>query len=509
MLRCICFLFLKMYFIIEITNNINGDIMRNTSLWIDGLKNTTCPTLDKNIEVDVLIIGGGITGISCGYHLIGSELKIAIVEANMVGRGVTSKTTGKLTYLQEDIYSKINKVNGLEKCKLYYESQRESIAMVRDIVNKNKINCNLEESNSYVFTTDKDKVSSLEEEAKLLKSFGASINNFKKLPNKMSCQYAIMAEGNCVFHPLKYLDKLKRILLKNKIDVYENTRILSIDLFNDYYLCKCRDCFIKAKKVVLALHYPYFIKPFFMPFKVHLEKSYIGVSKGKENYKFNAISKDDPVTSIRYHENGRNIYQIFLYGSRNIAVKTCDKDNFAKLSEFPFEYEYMWSNVDIMTSDYLPYIGQIKDNLYLATGYNTWGMTNGSLAGKVISDLILTGKSKYQELFDPLRGVNIAQLPLILGSNIKSFVGEMLNHQKDWYDDNIQFKKVNGKEIASYVDDDGKVHTVYTKCPHIGCGLIFNEVELTWDCPCHGSRFNVDGKCIEGPSNCDISYKEE
>ena len=161
-----------------------------------------------------------------------------------------------------------------------------------------------------------------------------------------------------------------------------------------------------------------------------------------------------------------------------------------------------------MTTDRMPYIGKLKDNMYIACGYNTWGMTNGVLASKIISDLVMGIENKYTKLFNPMRFnlSNITSMPYILFSQTKSFLGTKLNKNKDWYN-RVKFYKKNGKNLATYKDKNGFNHTVYNKCPHLGCSLIFNEEEKTWDCPCHSSRFDIDGNCIKGPSNYDISYK--
>ncbi|MCI8460477.1 MAG: FAD-dependent oxidoreductase, partial [Bacilli bacterium] len=195
-----------------------------------------------------------------------------------------------------------------------------------------------------------------------------------------------------------------------------------------------------------------------------------------------------------------------LHPSRNICIHTNDLENFQKNQSISAELKYRWSNIDIITNDYLPYIGEIKDNLYLATGYNTWGMTNGSLAGEIISDLILNRNNQYSDLFNPKRSLKLTKLPSIIGSSIKGYKeGITKNFQTN---KNITYNELDGRKIATYQDEKGIKHSVYLKCPHLKCNLIFNEVEKTWDCPCHGSRFNIDGKCLEGPSNYDISVDQ-
>ena len=179
-----------------------------------------------------------------------------------------------------------------------------------------------------------------------------------------------------------------------------------------------------------------------------------------------------------------------------------------KLKEKDIVMKY--SNVDIMTPDHMPYIGKLKDGMYIACGYNTWGMTNSVLAAHIISNMIKGIEDEYIEIFNPNRFnlSNVVKLPYILASQTKSFFGPKILKYKPWYSDNVTFFHQDGKSLACYKDKNGFKHIIHNKCPHFGCSLIFNEKELTWDCPCHSSRFNIDGKCIKGPSNYDISYKK-
>lgn len=222
------------------------------------------------------------------------------------------------------------------------------------------------------------------------------------------------------------------------------------------------------------------------------------------------INTKIPTISLRYH----NDYMIYLNNSHPISTNNNDQDNFNNLintTKKLGEIAYIWSNHDIITVDHLPIISQITDDLLIGTGYNTWGMTNGSLAGKILSDIVLNKKNKYIKLFSLKRHKSLNTFVNILVEilrNGKSYTMNKISKDKNWYSANLEFQKINDKDIAIYTDDNNKKHIVYNKCPHLGCSLIFNEFEKTWDCPCHGSKFDIDGKCLRGPSKYNISYKK-
>lgn len=483
--------------------------MKNTSIWLDNIDYKEQKSINKDLETDVLIIGGGITGLSIAYRLINKDLKITLVEKNIIGNGITGRTTGKLTFLQELVYSNLENTYNKDIAKLYLESQIDAIKTVEDIVNKNNIDCDFKKVKSFVYTNKDKDVMGIKKEKGLLEEFGIEVTEINTLPDKTTVEYGICVDNTAVFHPIKYLVSLKSICIQEQINIFEHTNVTSIKKENESYICKANNFNIKAKYVVLANFYPNHLISFLMPLKTHLEKSYVTAFKVSKNLYFSAITSKGPTFSMRYLSQDKDVYKIHLSNSHNIAFKNDDENNFKELIKDSNDSpEYLWSNVDIITSDKLPFIGLIDKNLYLATGYNTWGMTNGTIAGKIISDLITTGISKYQSIFNPKRGISkntFISFPVNITSNIKSFVGTKLNKNKSWYKENVIFEK----GLATYIDEKNVKHTVYNKCPHLGCSLIFNEIEKTWDCPCHGSRFDIDGKPIFGPSNYDISYKED
>ena len=469
--------------------------MKNYSIWKDGVNLKKYKKLDKDIDVDCLIIGGGITGISCLYHLKDSGLKVALVEQNKLGMGVTANTTGKITYLQDKVYNELLKTFDNDVASLYLKSQRDTINLILSIIKDNSIDCDLEKASSFVYTNKDSEVNKIEELRRFLidNNIKLSKKKFKFVDNK--CYVGV--DDTYLFHPLKFIDG---ILKNNNFDIYEDTSIIKIEKSNNKYVCYTTNNKISAKRVIIASHYPYFNLPFLFLIKGSLEKSYVSASKKKiDNISF--ISYYKPVLSVRKYLD----YMIYLEMSDNLVNNMKDRENYKLLEEeldkYKIKPEYLWSNIDVMSNDSLPYIGKIDDNMYIGTGYNAWGMTNGVLAGKVISDLILNRKNLYIELFNPSR-VNIKMFGNAIIDGYYSALGYIKGGMLK--DKNIEYKSIDGREVAIYKDKRGE-HMVYTKCPHMGCRLNFNEVEKTWDCPCHASRFDIDGKVISAPSNRNIS----
>ena len=165
----------------------------------------------------------------------------------------------------------------------------------------------------------------------------------------------------------------------------------------------------------------------------------------------------------------------------------------------------------MITIDKLPYIGYLANNknLLIGTGYNTWGMTNGTLAGFILSELVMNKTNKYQDLFDPTRFnlINFKEYLINISCNLKGFIQNKIIKNKKWYS-NVEIKNINGKSVGIYKENN-ITYKVYTTCPHLGCTLVFNEIDKTWDCPCHASRFNLKGECIKGPSTTNITFKEK
>ena len=493
--------------------------MENKSLWVVDIKEDIINPLNKNIEVDVLIIGGGLTGITTAFYLKDSDLDVALIEKDKVGYGVSSRTTGKLTYLQELIYHKLEKNFDFETSKLYLEFQKEAIRLVKENIEKYNINCNFMENSSYVFTDNDSKINEFKLEEDFFKRANIKCSNFKKLPLKYPCKYVIKGNDTAVFHPVKYILALRDICIKEKISIYDNTSAMEIIKEENNYICQTNNNTIKAKKIIVACHYPFFIIPGFIPFKTRIEKSYLSASYISDIKRFNAITNGKPTKSIRYHEDKGKKYLLFVGQSHNLCNCLNREERYKELinelKEMKIEkIKYYWTNHDIITNDSLPLIGLLQKNnpnLLIGTGYNTWGMTNGTIAGKLLSDIVLNNENKYIELFKPYRGISLDKVKnnfINTYSNVKGFVLTKVIGNYSWYKNIAKIETRNGKKVGVYIDENHKEHIVLNICPHLKCSLIFNKVDKTWDCPCHGSRFDINGKSVQGPSVYNISIDE-
>ena len=473
--------------------------MKNYSIWKDTFKERRFSSLNKNMNVDVLIIGGGITGASTLYHLKNSGLKVMLVEQNKIGHSVTGNSTGKLTYLQNDLIDKIRKNFNDEVSINYINSQKEGIYIINNIVKKEKISCDLVKVPSYVYTNKSEEVDKLKDLEKFLDGNNIDIVNDKL--ELVKSKYMFGVSDTYIFHPLKFIYGL---LDDNDEFVYEDTSIQKIEKKDEIYICYTNNYKIKAKYVVIASHYPYFNLPMLFPIKGSLEKSYLSASKYKKS-KISLISYSNPFISIRSYRD----YLIYLSNSHDVNSDVDDKKHFdellKKINDLDIKPEYLWSNIDIITNDGLPYVGEIDKNVLIGTGYNTWGLANGVLAGKILSDIIMGNSNKYITLFNPKR-INLTQITESMIDGVKSMEG-YINGYLDT-DKEVEYREINGEKVAIYNDNSGE-HIVYQKCPHFGCNLILNKVEKTWGCPCHGSRFDIDGKCISGPANKNITFNSK
>lgn len=486
--------------------------MENKSIWENiSIKqlNNKCP---NNINTDILIIGGGIAGLSTAYFLMDKDKKITIIDKSTIGMGITCKTTAKLNYLQGTIYQTLEKFFDTKTSNLYLQSQLEAISLIKKIIEKEKINCDLEKCKSYIFTKEDKNIKKIDKEKELLEKFNIQCKQVKELPIDFPIKYGLVVDNTYTFHPLKYIDSLRKTLIKN-VDIYENVIALEITPQDDNsFIVKTDKGIINAKYVVVTCHYPFFIFPSIVPIKTYIEREYVNSSKYNLDVEpFTAVSVDSNLHSIRFYKD----YVIYGSNKHRLTNKIKYEKNYEQ-SKIDFkrlfskEPEYTWMNQDIVPNDNLPIIGiadKKNPNLLIATAFNKWGMTNGTIAGKILSDIINKQNNEYIKLFNPKRINPLGFLQSIIGTfhYSKVYIQTTIKKNPIFYNNHVYVVKINNELYGVYYDYYGKKHIVKHKCPHMKCNLVFNNEEKTWDCPCHGSRFDIDGNVIEGPANYNIS----
>lgn len=487
--------------------------MTQKSIWLQGFKENQTKNNFSKKQVDVCIIGGGIAGISTAFYLKDSNLNVLLIDKGTIGFGATAYTTAKISYLQELPYQKIDSMHGKDMAHLYYQSQKLAFDEIQKNIKTYGIDCDYQHVKEYIIARTPKEVSKVKKEEQYFKNWKIPYFSTNQLDLPIDMDYGFGVEG-AVFHPLKYLYGIKDIIM-SKIEIMENVCAKSIHKQNNIYQIETDCGTIEANIIVVCTHYPFFIQPGYIPFKTHVEKSYVIASRVQTPKTISCITTGTPLSSIRYHKD------YLIYGSCAHALTNHldDTKNFNLLKENFHQYfdqaiDFMWFNQDLVPNDGLPLIGETdkNSNLYLATGFHTWGMTNGTIAGIVLADLILRKESIYESIFALKRNWNFTRTIHFLVDGFrygKIYLQTILIKNHSFYQNHVCVTYKDGKRIGIYVDEQGKKHEVLNTCPHMKCHLIFNEKEKTWDCPCHSSRFDIDGNIIRGPSKDTIPFKKE
>lgn len=423
------------------------------SIWQSGAAFKKFPTLKDNIKTDVLIIGGGICGLLIAFELKKQNVDYMLVEQGSICSGVTSCTTAKITSQHGLIYNKIEKEFSREFAELYLSANQSAVSRYRELAEKFK--CDFEDKNNYVYSTNNyDK---LEEELYTLDRIGFIADYVNTVPIPVHTVGAIRFEKQAQFNPLKLMSQLSRDL-----NIYENTKVYAIE--NNTALTDSGR--ITAENIVIATHFPFINThgSYFM--KMYQSRSFvIGLDNGTD---VNGMYVDEADSGLSFRNYGDYLL-LGGYGQRTNGA--CCFDNLEKFAAIYYpdsEPEFKWATQDCMTLDGIPYIGKyskLTHNLFVATGFNKWGMTSSMVASKLITDLILGRENEFEQIFSPSRTMLRPQLFVNTLESVKNLC-----------------------TVSSH------------RCTHLGCALKWNKDEHTWDCPCHGSRFNQDGSIIENPA---------
>ena len=428
------------------------------SIWTKTVTMPSFPALEGDIKTDVLIIGGGMAGILCAHFLQEQGVDYVLAEGREICSGVTKNTTAKITSQHGLIYQKIAKQRGMEMAAMYLGANQTAMRAYGELAKG--IDCDFERKTNYVYSLKSRK--KLEKEAKILTKIGFDniFAEYTELPFRV--KGAIGFPNQAQFHPLKFVAGLAK-----RLRIYEHTYVKELKP----HRAVTENGDIVFDKVVFATHFPIDNKHGMYFMKMYQHRSYVIACEQGVNVE--GMYVDEAMNGMSF----RNYGDLLLVGGGDHRtgkqgggwreIEETSRKYYGELKEAA-----RWATQDCITLDEVPYIGEYSKRMsgcYVATGFNKWGMTSSMVAAKMLTDLICGRENVYQRLYDPARSMLRPQLV------------------------------VNGAEAVMNL-----VLPAKKRCPHMGCGLKWNQEEHSWDCPCHGSRFDEDGGVIEGPAMGDL-----
>ncbi|MDQ1914427.1 FAD-dependent oxidoreductase [Paenibacillus sp. GD4] len=487
------------------------------SYWLDSVQTPRFSRLISDIQVDAAIVGGGMTGIVTAYLLTKRGLKVAILEADQILHGMTGHTTAKITAQHDLFYDQLISHMGKEKARLYYDANAEALQWIKDMVQEHSMDCQLVTEDAYVYCISEDYIGKIAAEAKAYEQLGIPGGYLERTALPYETKAAVVMKNQARFHPLAFLTHLVEEIVRGGGQIYENTTVNGVTKEKPATVSTQEGAKVTADYVVCASHWPFNDRNGYYFSRLHVERSYAMAIRAKLDYPGGMyISADNPKRSLRSATvNGEPMLIIGGEGHKT-GQGICTFQYYENLKKFAEEelglqeIAYRWSAQDIFTTDHVPYIGQeLADtpNLFIATGFKKWGMTSSVAAAHLNTKLILGEESPYKELFSPSRFHADPDIKNFLSANAdvaKHLIAGKLEmgHAKpeELKNDEGAVVRVGGKRAGAYRDPHGELHLVDTTCTHMGCEVEWNAAERSWDCPCHGSRYNYHGEVIEGPA---------
>lgn len=473
--------------------------------------------LTEDATFDVAIVGGGMTGITTGYLLAKEGLKVAIVEAGRILNGTTGHTTAKITAQHNIIYDEFISHFGEEKARQYYDANNDALNFIRRMIQTHQIDCDYSDQDAIIYANTEKGVNKVEQETKAYQKLGITHTTINSIPFDVDVQTGLVMHNQGQFHPLKYLNHLVKLFLEAGGTIYENTTAMDIDDGDKPQVMLRNGKKINCNYIVAASHFPFCDKKGLFFARMYVERAYILGVKTKKAFPGGMyISADTPTRSLRSTPiDGEEL--VLVSGDSHKTGQGIDTlKHYLALEQFAEdvlgieEYKYRWSAQDIYTLDKMPYVGQITENqprVLIATGYRKWGMTNSTAAAILLNDTILNRDNPYKELYSPHRFHADPDVKKFISVNadvakhlIKGKFEVIPKDPSELEIDEGAPVMVNGQRAGGYRDKDGKLHLVDTTCTHLGCEVEWNHGERTWDCPCHGSRFSIDGEVLDSPA---------
>ena len=479
------------------------------------------PPLGEFLETDICIVGAGIFGLTCAYYLTKLGYKVTVLEKDNIGEKATGHTTAKITSQHGLFYDYLTNSYSQKFAKDYLEANEQAITNIKNIIDEEKINCDFEYQNSYVYTTKKEDVTAIKKEVSSLEDLGFNCEFVTKAGLPFEIEGAVCFKHQAQFHPLKYLSGLCKCITTRGGNIYTNTTVFDVKKEGSNYITFSKDFKVKSKYVIIATHYPFINFPGFYFLKMYQSTSYlIAIDAKKTLFNGMYISSNNPAISFRTAKYNDKELLIIGGGDYKTGQPTSYEDSYGLLEQEAKKYYpdcdvlFRWNTRDCIPLDKIPYIGSyssLMPHMYVGTGFKKWGMTSSNVAANIIVDRICGKQNKFAYLFDssrlkPIK--NAAEMKNMIVQSANPLLFNKLRPANMNFDEiannSGSIIEINNQKVGIYKNPDGKIYAIKPVCTHLGCLLSWNDVDKTWDCPCHGSRFNYDGKNLYDPAFKDL-----
>ncbi len=495
------------------------------SYWIESTPTAPLPTASADRTFDVVVIGAGMVGLTAADALKKAGHTVAVVEAGNIVEGVSGHTTAKVTAGHGVIYAELRKKFGDDGARTYAASNSAALEYMAVLVETENIDCEWVRKDNYIYADTAKELETVRSEAEASAAAGLAADFVAATPLPWQVAGAVRQRHQAQFHPRKYLLHLARSIDGEGSVVWERTRATDV-VEGSPCRVETEAGTITARDVIVATHLPfldrgmYFSKVF--PHREHVVAVRVPTGSVPDGM---FISAGSPTRSVRATPYGDDALLIISGESHKTGEDPDTDDRYRSLQawaeeKFPvLSVEYRWSAQDNYSQDGVPFIGRYtrtSEHLYTATGFGAWGMTNGTLAGMLLSDAILGRENPWAQLYDSNRVKPLASAGTFVKENVKvaaHFVGDRISKEgkdaaPDLQPDEAAVIGSGRSAVAAYRDADGALHAVSAACTHMGCLVSWNKGERSWDCPCHGSRFSCDGAVLHGPAVAPLEPRE-
>ena len=493
----------------------------NISLWQQSADEyLSTNKIASSIVYDVVIVGGGITGISTAFHLQKAGMNCLVLEAHELCFGTTGGTTAHINTLLDTPYSTIEKKFSKEKSKLVADSVKEAVSTIKDTIKKYDIECDFKTTSATLFAETDQQQKELDKISEATTDAGIKNDFVNKISIPVDFLKAMRVDEQAKFNPVRYVHRLAEEFEKVGGTIVQQCRVISADENETVTVETSNGKFI-GRFLVYATHIPPGVN--LLHFRCVPMRSYaMAVTLKDDNYPEDLLyDMYDPYNYYRSQEIDGHNY--FIAGGYD--HKTAHEENqgycFLKLESHIRKYfdvkeiAYKWSSQYYESPDGLPYIGQLPghDKILVATGFGGNGMPYSAVAALLLTKMITNQDSPYKELYDPNRLKPVAGFTNFVSHNadvVKQFASKWFSHEE--LHDLAELATEEGKivnfkdgKVAIYKDKDGGIHALSPTCTHVGCEVKWNNAELTWDCPCHGARYSYDGRVMNGPATKNLA----